>query len=165
MSFPIIPGKKISVTKQFAILFVFTFGVLSQAQSLQPDQNASAKHPVTVSIYDRTRVDAWQWFAAPPEQETYGYVESLLRLGVSQRIQHWDWQLEISQPAVLGLPETGLSAVSLRWDGQKPARRAVRVYRWTGNAPWECDDRLASGKPHHAPADRQFRVLQCPAQP
>lgn len=112
MSFPIISGKKFSVTKQFAILLAFSFGVLSHAQSLQPNQNASAKHPVTVSIYDRTRVDAWQWFAAPPEQETYGYVESLVRLGVAQRAEHWDWQLEVSQPAVLGLPDDSVSPVT-----------------------------------------------------
>ena len=67
--------------------------------------------PVTVNVYDRTRVDAWQFFASPqPQDETYGYVESLLRISVSQRIKNLDWQLELAQPSVLGLPENAVSA-------------------------------------------------------
>ena len=65
--------------------------------------------PVSISVYERARINAWQWFAAPPESETYGYVESLLRLGVAQQVRHWDWQLELSQPAVLGLPDNAVS--------------------------------------------------------
>jgi hypothetical protein len=91
---------------------VFAFGIFSPAQSPQPKQHASAGHPVRVSVYDRTRLDAWQWFAAPPDQATYGYAELLLRLGVSQRIQKWDWQLELWQSAVLGLPDDSVSPVT-----------------------------------------------------
>jgi hypothetical protein len=76
----------------------------SNAQSSQ-----SRPFPVSISAYYRARVDAWQWFAAPPQSETYGYVESLLRLGVAQKINHWDWQLELSQPAVLGAPSDAVS--------------------------------------------------------
>ncbi len=72
----------------------------------------SSESPISVSVYDRTRVDPWQWFAAPPQSETYSYVESLLRLGVAQRIRRWDWQLELSQPAVLGLPSDAVSPVT-----------------------------------------------------
>lgn len=75
-------------------------------------QTSSNKSPVSISIYDRTRVDAWQWFAAPPKSETYGYVESLVRIGVAQRTRHWDWQLEIAQPAVLALPQDAVSTVT-----------------------------------------------------
>ena len=58
-------------------LFILTAG-LCQAQS-------SGGSPVSVTVYDRTRVDSWQWFAAPPYANTYGYVESLLRIGVAQQ--------------------------------------------------------------------------------
>ncbi len=68
--------------------------------------------PVSITVNDRTRVDAWNWFAAPPKNETYGYVESLLRIGLAQRIRNWDWALELSQPAVLGLPNNAVSAVT-----------------------------------------------------
>lgn len=75
-------------------------------------QTSSSKHPISISIYDRTRVDAWQWFAAPPKTETYGYVESLVRIGVAQRVRHWEWQAEIAQPAVLGLPKDAVSTIA-----------------------------------------------------
>jgi hypothetical protein len=67
---------------------------------------------LSVSVYDRTRVDAWQWFTAPPEANTYGYVESLLRLGVAQRLHRWDWQLELAQPAVLDVPSDAVAPVT-----------------------------------------------------
>lgn len=75
-------------------------------------QTESGTLPVSVSVYDRTRADAWQWFAAPPESETYGYVESLVRLGVAQRIRRWDWQLELAQPAILDAPSDAVSPVT-----------------------------------------------------
>ncbi|TCK72147.1 alginate export family protein [Acidipila rosea] len=68
--------------------------------------------PVSISIYDRTRLDVWQWFAAPPNSETYSYTESLLRIAVARRTRHWDWMAELSQPAVLGLPKDSVSAVA-----------------------------------------------------
>ena len=68
--------------------------------------------PISISVYDRTRVNSWQWFAAPPDSNTYGYVESLVRLGVAQRIKNWDWQLELAQPAVLGLPDHAVSPIA-----------------------------------------------------
>jgi hypothetical protein len=91
-------------------LFVFSLlatalpGFLSVAQPAP-----STPFPVSVTVYDRTRVDAWQWFAAPPQSETYGYVESLLRLGIAQKLGSWDWQLELSQPSVLGAPGDAVS--------------------------------------------------------
>jgi len=62
-----------------------------------------------VSVYDRTRVDSWQWFAAPPEANSYGYVESLLRVGIAQRLHRWDWQLELAQPSILAAPDNAVS--------------------------------------------------------
>src|SRR5512146_1313118 len=41
---------------------------------------------VTVSVFDRTRMDAWQWFAAPPANSSYTYVQTLQRFGISQRL-------------------------------------------------------------------------------
>ena len=65
-----------------------------------------------VSVYDRTRVDAWQWFAAPPYNNSYGYVESLLRVAVAQQLHRWDWQLELSQPSILAAPDDSISSVT-----------------------------------------------------
>lgn len=67
---------------------------------------------VNVSVYDRTRVDSWQWFAAPPIDNSYGYVESLLRVGAAQQLHRWDWQLELAQPSVLAAPNDAISPVA-----------------------------------------------------
>lgn len=91
--------------------FVFSFLLLAVAQGIAQNSPQDGS-PVSVSVYDRTRVDAWQWFAAPPENNNYGYVESLLRLGIAQRLHHWDWQLELSQPAVLDVPNNAVSSVT-----------------------------------------------------
>lgn len=68
--------------------------------------------PVSITVNDRTRVDAWNWFAAPPKNNTYGYVESLVRIGVAQRIRQWDWALELAQPSILGAPDDAVSPVA-----------------------------------------------------
>ena len=76
-------------------------------------QSASAsKSPVTVFVYDRTRMDAWQWFAAPPYANSYAYVQTLQRLGMSQHLHRWDWELELSQPSVLDAPDNAVSPVT-----------------------------------------------------
>ena len=40
------------------------------------------------------------------------HVESLVRLGVAQRIHQWDWQLEVAQPSVLHLPNDAIAPVT-----------------------------------------------------
>ena len=72
----------------------------------------AGRSPVSFSVYDRTRMDAWQWFAAPPYENSYAYVQSLLRIGMAQRIRSWDWALELSQAAVLDVPNMAVSTVS-----------------------------------------------------
>jgi hypothetical protein len=88
---------------------------VAQASSPSPaptSPGSRSAHPVTFSIYERARQDTWQWFAAPPASNTYPYLQSLLRIGLTQRVGPWDWQLELSQPAVLGLPNDAVSPVS-----------------------------------------------------
>ena len=76
-------------------------------------QSASSdKFPISVFVYDRTRMDAWQWFAAPPTSNSYAYVQSLQRIGMAQDLHRWDWELELSQPTVLDAPDDAISPVS-----------------------------------------------------
>ncbi len=82
-----------------AVVCLLTTGIFTYGQSSH----------VTFSAYERARVNAWNWFAAPPATNTYSYTESLLRVSASQRIRHWDWRLGLSQPAVLGLPSNAIS--------------------------------------------------------
>lgn len=98
---------RVTLPVLFLIVMMLNFPINGYAQPA-PSSNS----PVGISVYDRTRVDAWQWFAAPPQSEAYSYVESLIRLGIAQRTKHWDWQLELSQPTVLGLPSNSVSPVT-----------------------------------------------------
>lgn len=78
-----------------------------------PAQSTSVSNSaITVSIFDRTRMDAWQWFAAPPTNNSYAYVQTLQRLGIAQHLHRWDWELELSQPAILAAPNDAVSPVA-----------------------------------------------------
>jgi Alginate export len=87
------------------LLIAVGASVLLHAQS-------GASSAFSVSVYDRTRVDSWQWFAAPPYNNSYGYVESLLRVGIAQQLHRWDWQLELAQPSILAAPDDAISPVT-----------------------------------------------------
>ncbi len=96
-----------------ALALVSAAAAQAPPPSLAPTSPGSpSTHPLTFSIYERARQDTWQWFAAPPTANTYPYLQSLLRIALTQRIGRWDWQLELSQPAVLGLPDDAVSPVS-----------------------------------------------------
>ncbi len=79
------------------------------AQAATP---ATPAHGVTFSIYERARNDTWQWFAAPPYSDNYSYIQSLLRISVAQRVNHWDWQAELEQTWVGNVPDDSVSPVS-----------------------------------------------------
>jgi hypothetical protein len=72
-------------------------------------RTGNAQTPMNVTIYDRTRVNAWQWFPFPPTASSYGYVESLLRIGVAQQLHRWDWDLELAQPSILDAPDDAVA--------------------------------------------------------
>lgn len=114
----------------------------------------TAAHRVKVLIYDRTRVDAWQWFAAPPYASTNGYGESLLRLGVAQKLQHWDWELELSQPSVLDAPSDAVSS--------NPAQGQLGLggtyYAANGNNNWPAAAFLKQGFIRYDGAGKALRV-------
>jgi hypothetical protein len=95
-----------------AVSSLATLLILIVSPVCHGQSSSSSGLPISVSVYDRTRVDTWQWFAAPPASNTYGYVESLLRLSVSQKIHSWDWQLELAQPSILDAPGDAVSSVT-----------------------------------------------------
>ena len=97
---------------RIALLALTVFQLIASGAFCQAPSAPPGDLPVSISVYERTRVDTWQWFAAPPQSETYSYFESLLRLGVAQRLRKWDWQLELVQPSVLGLPDDAISPIT-----------------------------------------------------
>src|SRR5665213_875314 len=76
---------------------------LSYCQTAPPPETAG-KLLFSISVFDRSRVDATQWYAATPTAETYGFVESLVRIGVAQHIKKWERQLALAATADLDLP-------------------------------------------------------------
>lgn len=90
-------------------LFLISASAVPFIAQSPPTTNAL---PVSISVYDRTRVDTSQWYAATTEPATYGYVESLLRIGIAQRTHRVDWQLELAQPSMLALPNDAVSPVT-----------------------------------------------------
>src|SRR5271166_6084078 len=93
--------------RSFSLLLIAVGMYVAQpghCQTAPPSPESHSNLPVSVSVFDRSRVDATQWYAATPTPETYGFTESLVRIGVAQRIQKWDWQLELAAPADLDLP-------------------------------------------------------------
>jgi len=60
--------------------------------------------PVEVSANWRMRVEGWNWFQANTGENDYAFTHSLLRVGIGQQGDLWEWKLEASQDAILGLP-------------------------------------------------------------
>ncbi len=60
--------------------------------------------PLTVFGDWRFRTEAWDWFQPLSGQNAYAFEHSLLRLGISQKGENFEWLLEGAQDAILDLP-------------------------------------------------------------
>jgi hypothetical protein len=108
------PGRSAkAIILPLLMLYAMQLRAQSASTPRQPATEASGSSlPVSVSVYSRSRVENWQWFSAPPQSDTYSFFSSLLRAGVSQARGRVDWQLELSQPSVLGAPDDAISPVA-----------------------------------------------------
>jgi len=52
----------------------------------------------------RSRVYFWDWFQPTAGENAYQYSGNLLRLGLSEHRDTWDWDAEFAVPFLLGLP-------------------------------------------------------------
>jgi hypothetical protein len=77
---------------------------IAASAAAAPAAPQSAARATNFFVYERARIDAWQWFADPPYDASYRYLQSLLRAGITQRVDKVDWELEMAQPAVLDAP-------------------------------------------------------------
>lgn len=77
-----------------------------------PPETAPARTPVTLTFYDRIRINTTQWFAATPNPEVYPHLDQLLRIALAQRLRHFDWQAELSQNSELFLPNDAVSPIT-----------------------------------------------------
>jgi hypothetical protein len=62
-----------------------------------------------VSLNWRTRVESWNWFEGNTGSSNYAFGHSLLRVGLGQRGDRLDWQVEMSQVVILGLPHDAVA--------------------------------------------------------
>ena len=77
------------------------------------DAGPPPKHkigPLEVSVNWRTRAEGWNWFEAPTGNSDYGFWDSLLRVGIGQTGEKFDWFIEGEQPSILGLPDDAVIA-------------------------------------------------------
>jgi Alginate export len=106
-----------------AVVFVSVAAFAQDSTSPQPSQSQTTakqdqdapppKHtlgPLEVSVNWRTRAEGWYWFEAPTGNSTYGFWDSLLRIGIGQTGEHFDWFIEGEQPSILGLPNDAVIA-------------------------------------------------------
>jgi hypothetical protein len=85
----------------------------SEKLSEKKELPAPPKHklgPLEISINWRTRAEGWNWFQGPTGNSDYGLWDSLLRVGIGQTGEHFDWFVEGEQPSILGLPNHALVA-------------------------------------------------------
>jgi hypothetical protein len=61
--------------------------------------------PLDFTVNWRFRTEAWDWFEPPaPAQNGYAFEHSLLRIGLGQKSERFEWFFEGAQDAILGLP-------------------------------------------------------------
>ncbi len=139
----------------FAFLCTIFASAPCMAQSIAQSKPAEYS-PVSISIYERARADTWQWFTAPPTSSTYPYGESQLRIAVAQRVQHWDWELELMQPALLDLPNDAVAPVA----AQGQLGLGGTYYAANGNNSYPAAAFLKQGflRYHFNGADKNLRL-------
>jgi Alginate export len=80
----------------------------NSAVSPKPAPPTSTPHklgPLALTINWRFRTEAWDWFEAPtPAQNAYAFEHSLLRIGLGQKSERFEWFVEGAQDAILDLP-------------------------------------------------------------
>jgi hypothetical protein len=84
----------------------------------KPNPAAPAGHshkwgPLTLTVNWRLRVEGWDWFQPPAGQNAYALEHSLLRVGIGQKTERFEWLVEGAQDAIVGLPSNAVAAAPL----------------------------------------------------
>jgi|SRR6267143_1726180 len=64
--------------------------------------------PLNVSVNWRVRTEAWDWFQPRTGQNAYAFEHSLLRIGVGQKSEAFEWFLEGAADAIVDLPPSAV---------------------------------------------------------
>jgi hypothetical protein len=87
-----------------------TEGASSKAEpAMDPPQKLG---PLTVFGSWRLRTEAWDWFqpSSPTGQNAYAFDHSLLRVGIGQHLESFEWLLEGAQDAIVDLPTRAVAS-------------------------------------------------------
>jgi alginate export protein len=77
----------------------------------KPTPASTARHklgPVEIHINWRARAEGWNWFKGGQGRSDYALGNSLLRIAIGQTNDRFEWQLEIAQVTLLGLPSNAI---------------------------------------------------------
>lgn len=64
--------------------------------------------PLDVTVNWRFRTEAWDFFQPPSGQNTYAFDHSLLRIGIGQKTEAFEWFLEGAADAIFDLPPSAV---------------------------------------------------------
>lgn len=93
--------------------------VLAQEPATAAPPPAPATSPtlklgsLDVSLNWRSRVENWDWFEGITGNSNYAFGHSQLRVGLGQKLDRVDWQVEASQVAILSLPNDAVAPAPL----------------------------------------------------
>lgn len=63
---------------------------------------------IEVSGNWRVRTEGWNWFRGNSGENDYPLLHSLLRVGIGQQSERFEWKLEAAQDAILALPDNAV---------------------------------------------------------
>ena len=86
-----------------AVIALLMLGAAPVPSQDQPAQGKKSV-PLKVTFQVRLRLESWDWFHTPLADGNYQFFASQVRVGIGQERKKWDWQLELEQPTLLGLP-------------------------------------------------------------
>ena len=77
----------------------------------KPAAEAASPHklgPLNISINWRVRMEAWDWFQPRTGQNAYAFEHSLLRIGIGQTSEKFEWLVEGAADAIVDLPPSAV---------------------------------------------------------
>lgn len=60
--------------------------------------------PLEISVNWRVRMEAWDWFQPTTGQNAYAFEHSLLKIGIGQKTEKFEWLVEGAADAIVDLP-------------------------------------------------------------
>ena len=86
----------------------------SESTPAPPPTAAKAEPPfrlgsVVFNASLRSRLETWDWFEPDSGDNLYTYSGNLIRFGLSQSRDRWDWNAEFAAPILLGLPSKAVA--------------------------------------------------------